>query len=331
MVVILWWVCNWYHSFSLALLAGAILFFSTLQFLKVVKVVKIIGEIIAYGVSTLKNAFNLSKRLLGIVIGSSMIAIAFNAFVIPYGLLSGGVSGLALMGNYLYGFPVYLGIFLLNIPIFLWGLKELDWKLIIYSAVGTLVVITLLPLSEPYIPVPKLDLFLASVFSGIVGGFGSGVIFKFGASTGGTDIAAMIMKKKKNISVGATAFSCNIVVLALSLFFFDLKIALYTAISMWVASRVTDSVIEGFNRNKSVTIISDKSQEIAEQIMKKMNRGVTFLEGHGAYTGESKRLINCVVGHYEIPKLKEIVLENDRNAFIFYTETVEVMGKGFTA
>jgi uncharacterized membrane-anchored protein YitT (DUF2179 family) len=278
----------------------------------------------------LKIAFKLFKKLFGITIGAALIAVAFNAFVIPYGLLSGGVSGLALMGNYLYKFPVYLGIFLLNIPIFLWGLKELDWKLILYSTVGTAVVIAALPLSAPYIPVPVLDLFLASVFSGVVGGLGGGIIFKLGASTGGTDIAAIIMKRKKNISVGATNFYCNIAVLALSLFFFDLKIALYTAISMWVGARITDSVIEGFNRNKSVTIISDRSGEIAERIMKEIDRGVTYIEGHGAYTGESKRLINCVVGHYEIARLKEVVLEVDRDAFIFITETVEVMGKGFT-
>jgi len=278
----------------------------------------------------LKVAFKLFKKLSGITIGAVLIAVAFNAFVIPYGLLSGGVSGLALMGNYLYGFPVYLGIFLLNIPIFLWALKELEWKLILYSAIGTAVVIIALPLSMPYIPVPAIDLFLASVFSGVIGGLGSGIIFKLGASTGGADIAAIIMKRKKNISVGATSFFCNIAVLALSLIFFDLKIALYTAISMWVGARITDSVIEGFNRNKSVTIISDRSEEIAERIMREIDRGVTYTEGQGAYTGESKRLINCVVSHYEIAKLKEIVLEVDKNAFIFFTETVEVMGKGFT-
>jgi len=95
-------------------------------------------------------------------------------------------------------------------------------------------------------------------------------------------------------------------------------------------ARITDAVIEGLNRNKSVTIISEKNDKIAERIMNEIDRGATFLEGHGAYTGEPKRLINCIVGHYEIAKLKEIVLEIDRDAFIFITETVEVMGKGFT-
>lgn len=269
-------------------------------------------------------------RLAGIATGASLIAISINAFIIPYGLLSGGISGLALMTNYLTGFPVYLGIFLLNLPVFIWGLKELNHQFIIYSAAGTIVLIAVLPLSRPYIPVYELDLFLASLFSGLVTGLGSGIVLKYGASTGGTDIISMIAKKKKNISVGATSFYCNIAVLVPSLYFFDLKVAMYTAISMWVGGKVIDAVIEGFNHNKSVMIISDKSSEIADQIMIEMRRGVTYLEGLGAYSGQPKLVISCVVSHYEIPKLNEIVHSIDKKAFIYVTETVEVKGRGFT-
>jgi len=269
-------------------------------------------------------------RLAGIATGAALIAISINAFIIPYGLLSGGVSGLALMTNYLTGFPVYLGIFLLNLPIFLWGLKELDHKLIIYSAAGTVVLIVVLPLSRAYIPLYELDVFLASLFSGVVSGLGSGIVFRYGASCGGTDIISMIAKKKKNISVGATAFYCNIAVLLPSLYFFDLKIAMYTAISMWVGGKVTDTVIEGFNHNKSVMIISDRSAEIADRIMNDMRRGVTYLEGQGAYSGQPKHVISCVVSHYEIPRVNEIVHSIDKKAFIYVTETVEVKGRGFT-
>lgn len=269
-------------------------------------------------------------RLAGIATGASLIAISINTFAIPYGLLSGGISGLALMANYLTGFPVYLGIFLLNLPIFFWGLKELDRKLIIYSAAGTVVLILALPLSRPYIPVYGLDIFLASLFSGIVNGLGIGIVFRYGASCGGTDIISMIAKKKKNISVGATAFYCNIVVLLPSLYFFDLKIAMYTTISMWVGGKVTDAVIEGFNHNKSVMVISDRSPEIADRIMNEMRRGVTYLEGQGAYSGQPKLVISCVVSHYEIPRINEIVHSIDKKAFIYVTETVEVKGRGFT-
>ena len=252
-----------------------------------------------------RAALDLAKRLSVIAIGASLIAVSFNAFVIPYGLLSGGVSGLALLGKYVFDFPVYLGILLLNIPIFLWGLKELDKRFMIYSAVGTIVLIVMLPLSKPFVPVRELDLFLACIFSGIGNGMGLGIVFRYGASTGGSDIASMIMKKKKNISIGATMFYFNAAVLVPSLYFFDLKIAMYTAISMWVGGKVLDTVIDGFNRHKSVMIVSDKSSEIAERIMRELNRGVTYLEGQGAFSGNAKLVINCVVSHYEIAKLNE--------------------------
>lgn len=270
------------------------------------------------------------KKVAGMIIGALLVAISYNALVMPYGLLAGGVGGLSLIGKYVLDIPLYIGIFILNIPIFAWGLKELDRKFMLYSLVGTLSTIIAIPTLRPFIPVPKLDLFLAALFSGIVGGIGGGMFFKVGASAGGIDIISMIMKRKKNISVGAVSFYCNMGVLAFSLFFFDLKIALYTAVSMWVSGKVTDAVIEGLNKNKSVMIISEKSEEIAHRIMKDIHRGVTYLEGQGAFSGGSKKVINCVVSHFEIAKVKEIVFESDSKAFIFFTETAEVVGKGFT-
>jgi uncharacterized membrane-anchored protein YitT (DUF2179 family) len=269
-------------------------------------------------------------RLLVITAGSLIMAGAYNALVIPNNLLSGGVSGLALIGKYTVGFPFYLGVLILNIPVFLIGLKEMDRKFILYSLFGTAMVIIALPLTKPYIPVPKLDLFLAAVFSGAIGGVGGGIVLKNGGSAGGTDIISMISKKKWNISVGTCSFLCNMVVVAISLFLFDPMIVLYSIVSMWVCGQVTNKVIDGFNNHKSVTIISDANEEIAVRIINEMVRGVTFLEGQGAYSGCARKVLNCVVNHYQIPLLKEIVFEIDPKAFMFITETVEVAGRGFT-
>jgi uncharacterized membrane-anchored protein YitT (DUF2179 family) len=277
-----------------------------------------------------RNTITVGRKLAGIILGSILLVISYEAFVLPYRLLSGGVSGLALIAHYTLPVPFYLGIFVLNLPIFIWGLLVLDRKLIVYSAVGAGMLIIMLPLLGPFIPRPHIDIFLAAIASGVVGGLGSGITFRQGASMGGTDIISLIMKKKRNISIGTTSFYCNILILALSLFFFDLKIAMYTAISMWVGSKVTDSVVSGINQNKYVTIISEHNTEIAERIMGEMHRGVTYLEGKGAFSGNSKMVINCVVNHFEIAKIKEIVAEIDKKAFVFVTETVEVMGKGFT-
>lgn len=274
--------------------------------------------------------FKFLIKLIGITVGSVLIAIAYNALIIPYGLLSGGIGGLSIMGNYLFGFPISLAILLLNIPLFIWGLKEIDREFIFYSLIGTAALIIALPITKPYIYLPSVDLFLAAVFSGVVIGIGVGIILKFGGSSGGTDIVSIIMKKKANISVGAVSFYFNIVVLVLSVFFFKLELVLYTCISMWVSGKVIDAVLEGFNRKKSVTIISDKNEIIAERIMNEINRGVTYLEGYGGFTGEKKAVINSIVNNFENAKLKEIIREEDPTAFVVITDAIEVAGKGFT-
>ena len=269
-------------------------------------------------------------KLIGITTGSVLIAIAYNTLIIPYGLLTGGIGGLSLMGNYLFGFPIYLVIFLLNIPLFIWGMKELDREFIFYSIIGTAALIIALPLTKPYIYTPNVDLFLVSIFSGVVVGLGVGIILKFGGSSGGIDIVSIIMKKKANISIGAFSFFANLIVLAFSLFFFKFNLVLYTCVSMWVSGKVTDAVLEGFNHKKSVTIISDKNEIIAERIMNEINRGVTYLEGYGGFTGERKAVINSIVNNFENAKLKEIISEEDPAAFVVITDAIEVSGKGFT-
>lgn len=140
------------------------------------------------------------------------------------------------------------------------------------------------------------------------------------------DITSIIAKKKWNISVGAFSFYCNLAIILVSLFFFDPRIVLYTIVSMWVNGKTTDLVIDGLDSNKSVTIVSEESATIAARIMNEVSRGVTFLEGQGAYSGYPKKVIACVVNHYEIPKVKEIVLDVDPRSFMFVTETVEVVG-----
>lgn len=278
----------------------------------------------------LNSIWQFVKTILPITIGSVIVAVAYNVLVVPYGLLSGGLTGIALIGNYLLNIPLPIGILILNIPVFILGLRELNLKFILYSLIGTLTMAAALPLTEPYISVPELDLFLAAVFSGVVSGIGGGIILRAGASAGGADIIAMIVKKKWNISIGACFFYFNVVVILMSLVLFELKIALYTIVSMWVLGAVTDKVLQGLSSYKSVTIISDENNKIAEQIMERLGRGITFLEGQGGYTGESKMVISCVVNNFEIPKVKEIVFQLDPSAFMFVSETAEVSGKGFT-
>lgn len=279
---------------------------------------------------TAKPVFIVLKKLLILGIGAFISAISYNELVIPYNLLSGGINGIALITQYLFGFPVYIVMFLLNVPVFIWGLKSLKKEFLIYSFIGNVFLNIAILLTKGLFPIPHVDIFLASIFSGVVGAIGGGIVLKSGMSLGGLDIVGMVLKKKKNISIGSVSFYFNVFVIALSLMFFDLKIALYTIISMWVGSKVTDSVLDGLNRDKSVIIISEYHEEIAKRILEEMGRGVTYLRGEGGFSHGEKRIINCIVNHYEIAQLKGIVNKIDTFAFMYITEVIEVAGKGFT-
>ena len=283
---------------------------------------------------TERFSIKILKKGLAICIGSFLIALSYSILITPNHLLSGGVGGIALAINYITGFPIFLSILLLNIPIFIWGFKELDKEFMIYSLLGALTFIFALPVIEPFlntlIPIPQLDLILVSIFSGIVSGLGIGITIKFGSSTGGNDIFSVIIKKKLNISVGAFSFIFNLLVLLTSLVFFPLEIILYTFISMWVSGRITDFVLEGFNVKKSVMIISEKNELISEKILNELHRGVTYLRAEGGFTGNSKLMLNTIVNNYENAKLREIVNEIDSKAFMYITDAIEVSGKGFT-
>lgn len=276
---------------------------------------------------TIKEFFT---KLLIIIIGGLLGSIAFNALIIPYGLLSGGVSGLALIITYLFpSVPLYFIILILNIPIFIWGFRELDKKLIFYSLIGMSTFAFALPITRPYIVVPDVDVFLAAIFSGILVGMSSGIIIKFGGSSGGTDVLSLILKKNKNYSIGTVSFIFNAVVISLSIFFFPLKVALYTLISVWVIGQTVNFILEGLTKNKAVTIITSKREAISFYIMNDLNRGATVLNALGGFSRQEKTVINCVLNNYEFARLRNEIKNIDPDAFMYVSDAVAVAGGGF--
>jgi len=269
-------------------------------------------------------------NLLQIMAGALLLALSLNILLIPYGLLTGGVAGLALTFLYLFKIPVYLSILVINIPVFWWAAREINRHFLFYSLAGTLALTLLQPATVNLIEPPQIDLFLASIFGGGFSGAGLGLVFRGNGSTGGTDIIAVILRKKKNMSIGEVGFYANLLVIIISLAFFPLKIGLYTIISMYVAGKMIDATITGLNFNKSVIIISGKSERIGNRIIAEMHRGVTYFLGRGAFTWEDKSIVNCVVNRFELARLKRIVSETDPGAFVYISDTSEVLGKGFT-
>lgn len=271
----------------------------------------------------------MAANLLTITAGALLMAISLNALLIPHGLLSGGVTGLALILLYLFKVPVFLSILILNIPIFWWGAREINVQFLFYSLAGTLALTILLPATHGLIPTPQIDLILVAVFGGALSGTGLGLVFRGHGSTGGTDIIAVILRKKKSLGIGEVGFYSNLIIITISLLFFPLNIGLYTIISMFVAGKMTDVVITGPNTSKSVIIISKDPFQIGNRIINELHRGVTFFAGIGAFTHEERTVVNCVANKFELARLKTIVTESDPNAFMYISDASEVLGKGF--
>ncbi|SDW00269.1 Uncharacterized membrane-anchored protein YitT, contains DUF161 and DUF2179 domains [Tepidimicrobium xylanilyticum] len=276
------------------------------------------------------NTKEIIKKIIIIIIGNLFCSIAFNVFFIPNRLLSGGVGGLAIIIQYLTGIPTGISVFFLNIPIFLIGSRLIDREFAFFAFISMLIYSSILTITRglgSHFIVD--DIILASVFGGVFNGIGMGLMFRNRASQGGFDIIAAILKKKYNVNIGSGLMAANTVIVSLSSFLFGYKSAMYTLIAMYIGYAVVDKVQIGFNVKKNVIIVSEKADLVAEAILNRLHRGVTFLEGMGGYTHENKKVIYCIVTSRETAKLKEIVEEIDPMAFFTVNDVVEVKGKGF--
>lgn len=270
------------------------------------------------------------SKIIFIILGNLFCSIAFNVFFIPNKLLSGGVGGIAIIIHYLTGIPTGISVFLLNIPIFLIGSKMVDREFAIFGFISMLCYSSLLTLTSglsKYFVVD--DMILVAVFGGVINGIGMGLLFRNRLNQGGFDIIAAILKKKLNVNIGTGLLAANTIIVSLSSLLFGYKSAMYTLIAMYIGYSVLDKVETGFNIKKNVVIVSDKPEEVADVILKKVHRGVTFLQGTGGYTQQNKKVIYCIVTSRETAKLKELVEEIDPNAFFIVNDVVEVRGKGF--
>ena len=263
-------------------------------------------------------------RYFGMALGCLIASCSINLFVVPSHLLTGGVTGIAMIVYYLAELPIGVQTFVYNIPLLIASYKLLGKEYTVDVVIGT----GIFAFCLDYAPVD--DLMLASIYGGVFNGVGYGIVFRMNGSTGGFDILGAIVKKFYSINMGSTIFAFNCCIVSIAGFLFGIQPALFTLICMYVNSLVTDKVIAGFNQRKAVLIISENSADIAEAIMYEMKRGVTFLHGQGAFSGNERNVIMVVVSLTEIAKLKMIVNFLDKNAFLIMMSASEVMGRGFT-
>ena len=257
------------------------------------------------------------KRYLTITLGTCISGVALNAFFLPHHLLSGGITGLGMILYYLFGWQVSLTNILFNIPLFILAYKLMSRNYFISGIYGTLVLSFFLQLFAPLQQLTQVhDPMLSCIAGGVLHGIGLGTLYRVGGSTGGSDIIGAIVQKFYSISIGTTGFLINIVLLTAGAFFFGLEPALYTLTAYFIVFKVSNAF--------------DRNEEIAEAIIKIVGRGVTYIEGEGAYTHQHRKLLFCVVKLTQVAKIKQLVKNLDPFAFMIVQDASDVFGRGFT-
>lgn len=276
------------------------------------------------------------KIIIPIIVGTAIYAFGLHYFVIPNRLMEGGVTGIAVLLNYAAGWPLSITTLVINIPLFAFGWKMLGRAQMIYTLLGTLSLSGCLALIERFIhngwltPLQSSnDFMLAALYAGVTLGTGLGIVFRFGGTTGGADIVARIITRRKGISMGQIILTLDAIIIGISLLFIPVEKVLYTLVVVFIASRLIDFIQDGAYSAKAFSIISDEGAAIAEQIKNDLDRGVTLLPAKGAYSGQQKEVVYCVVQRQETRRLKQIVRNIDPRAFIVINDVHDVLGEGF--
>jgi len=272
---------------------------------------------------------SIAWNLLLITIGSVVFSIGLKAIAISHGFITGGISGLTLLFYYASGLlSPGLWYLLVNVPIFLIGWIFVSRRFFLYSLYGMAALSVAIDLIGFTFPIHEP--ILAVLAGGVLMGAGTGIILHSLGSAGGMDIVAIILNQKLNLRMGTFYFAFNIVLFAFSFGFLDADLVLYSLFMSFISSQTLDYVLTIFNQRKMVIVISDLNEKIAAEIQSRLNRGVTFLNGKGGYTGAAKQIILTVVHNYQLKRLEEAALSIDPDAFIITENTFNVLGRGFS-
>ncbi|TRZ70254.1 MAG: YitT family protein [Bacteroidetes bacterium] len=268
-----------------------------------------------------------------ILIGSFILASGLVLFITPYKIIPGGVYGISIVLHYLFGTPVGLVALCFDIPLTIIGVKVLGPRFGYKTVLGfslTAIFTDTLTYFWGFEPLVKGDALLSSIFGGVMVGLGLGLIFRSKATSGGSDIIAMIIAKKTRLPLGMLMIYVDSVIVLLGLLVFqDWKIPLYSWIVIFITGKVIDIVITGISYDKSIFIISEKHEEIRDKIINNLNRGGTYIEGKGMFNMADRKIIFTVVSRREVAILEEYIHEIDPKAFLTVTDATEILGEGF--
>lgn len=272
--------------------------------------------------------------LLMIALGCAIYGISLDMISVPNKLADGGLSGISLILRHFWGINMGLSTLILNIPLILLGYRFMGKRLLAYTIWGTVSLSFFLWFwrSVPIIKQLDLehDLFLSAISAGVLSGIGLGLVFRYNGTSGGADIIARICQIKFGISSGKMLLFCDAVVLFASLSYLDIKHMMYTLLASFILSRAMDTVQQGAYSARGLLIISDKYEQIGQMIDLKLERGFTYFKALGGYKQDEKRVIYVVVAPREIPAIKQLIKQEDPNAFVSILEVHEALGEGFT-
>lgn len=265
-----------------------------------------------------------------ITLGALVLALGQLFFIKPLHIPLGGVSGVALVANYLWELPIGLVSIVLNLPLFVLGWRTMGREFFYKTVYATVVNSIFLDILDPILPAFPVEMLLAALYGGIVMGAGYGLLFRAGGTSGGIDIVSKWLNGKKDIPVGTTNFIINIfVIIGSAAIYGNPDSALYALVTSYVSSVVIDKMVYGMDAQKSALIITGKPVEVSRGIMEQLHRGVTAMEGVGMYTGDKRTVLLCAVRRHETGTLKRIILQEDAHAFMLISNTNEVFGTNF--
>lgn len=265
-----------------------------------------------------------------IVAGSLLVAAGTNLFFVPNNVVSGGVTGLAIIAHHLFGTPVGMVVLLLNVPL-LW----LGWRyaggvrFFVRTVVSVVIMSAAIDLSAAWLVPPTRDRLLVICYGGLMDGLGMGLVFRGRGTTGGTDVLARLAHRTLGIGIGQALLAMNVAIFAGAAFVFGAEAVMVALALAFVSARVLDLVQEGFSAARAALIISEHHDRVREAILGQLGRGVTVLKGQGGFTGEERPVLYVVVAQHETGRLKRLVAQVDPAAFVAITPAQEVLGEGF--
>ncbi|WP_026566883.1 YitT family protein [Bacillus sp. UNC41MFS5] len=267
-------------------------------------------------------------RAIAITIGAILMATGLEIFLVPNHVIDGGITGISIMLAHITGWKLGIFLLILNLPFVYMGYKQMGKTFAISTVYGIIVLSIFTSFFHP-IPAFTDDILLATVFGGMILGTGVGVVIRNGGALDGTEILALLITKKVPFSVGQIIMFINIFILGAAGFVFSWDRAMYSLLAYVIASKAIDTVVAGLEESKSVWIISDEAEEIGNAINARLGRGVTYIKGQGAFTGDNKKVIFSIITRLEESKLNTIVQDIDPSAFLAIGDISEVRGGRF--